>query len=177
MAKFLDDVRAVREKVGRCVVAMSEGVTTEDGKPLVESLITGGLERDAHGNVQLSTSDLGLAIQAELSRAFPKVRARVDTFGYLPRAFSAAVSDVDRREAFECGAFAVTASEKGSASVALGSEAGTSTIRSVPLADVAGKTRLMPKSYLEGDNNVSVWGLSYLKRLLPKAPDTFAPFV
>ncbi len=88
------------------------GVTTADGKPLVESLIGGALERDAHGNVQLSTSDLGLAIQAALSKAFPKVRARVDTFGYLPRAFSSAVSDLDRREAHDAGAFAVAAAEK-----------------------------------------------------------------
>ncbi len=86
-SSFSPTSRAVREKYGRCVVAMSEGVTTADGKPLVESLV-GEVERDAHGNVQLSTGDLGIAVQAALSKAFPKVRARVDTFGYLPRAFS-----------------------------------------------------------------------------------------
>ena len=176
--EFLDDVRAVREKFGRCVVAMSEGVTTADGRPLVESLIGGGLERDAHGNVQLSTSDLGLAIQAELSKAFPKVRARVDTFGYLPRAFSAAVSDLDQREAFDVGRYAVAAAESGSASVTLGDESGATTIRAVPLDAVAGKTRLMPKDFLDPSaNRVSNKGVAYLSRLLPPPPDTYAPFL
>ena len=62
-----------------------------------------------------------------LSKAFPKVRARVDTFGYLPRAFSASDQRIDRREAFEVGAYAVTAAENGSASVALGNETGANT--------------------------------------------------
>jgi len=175
--RFIDDVRAMREKHGRCLVAMSEGVTTADGRPLVESLIA-DLERDAHGNIQLSTSDLGIAVQAELAKAFPKVRARVDTFGYLPRAFSAAISATDQREAWETGAHAVIAAESGSCSVALGNEAGSTAIRSVPLAAVAGKTRLMPKEFLDASgSHVSAAGVAYLARLLPPAPDTFTPFV
>jgi ATP-dependent phosphofructokinase / diphosphate-dependent phosphofructokinase len=175
--RFIDDVRAMREKHGRCLVAMSEGVTTADGGPLVESLIA-DLERDAHGNIQLSTSDLGIAVQAELSKAFPKVRARVDTFGYLPRAFSAAISTTDQREAWETGSHAVIAAESGSCSVALGNEAGSTAIRSVPLAAVAGKTRLMPKEFLDASgSHVSASGVAYLARLLPPAPETFTPFV
>ncbi len=176
MDQFIDDVRAAREKHGRCLVAMSEGVTTADGRPLVESLIA-NLERDAHGNVQLSTSDLGVAIQGALSKAFPKVRARVDTFGYLPRAFSAAVSELDQREAFETGVFAVTAAETGSCSVALGDESGKTAIRSVPLAAVAGKTRLLPADFLIGNSNVSEAGIAYFSRLLPPRPEIFPPFV
>ncbi|MCR4282375.1 MAG: diphosphate--fructose-6-phosphate 1-phosphotransferase [Bauldia sp.] len=176
--RFLDDVRGVRQTHGRCVVAMSEGVTTADGRPLVESLIGGELERDAHGNVQLSTGDLGRAVQSALAKAFPKVRARVDTFGYLPRAFAATVSDVDRREAFEAGAFAVGAAESGSCSVTLQNEDGSIELRPVPLAAVAGKTRLMPPEFLEAsDNRVSEAGVAYLSRLLPPPPDIFSPFV
>jgi 6-phosphofructokinase 1 len=175
--RFLDEVRAAREKHGRCVVAMSEGVTTADGRPLAESLV-GNLERDAHGNVQLSTSDLGVAIQAALSKAFPKVRARVDTFGYLPRAFSAAVSDVDRREAFDVGAFAVEASEKGSASAALVYENSRTGFRAVPLSAVAGKTRLLADDFMApAGSTVADAGMAYLTRLLPPAPDVYAPFL
>jgi 6-phosphofructokinase 1 len=156
---------------------MSEGVVTEDGRPLVESLV-GTLERDDHGNVQLSTGDLGIAVQAALSGAFPKVRARVDTFGYLPRAFAGTVSDVDRREAFDIGAYAVEAADSGSCSVTLGNEAGGAGIGSVPLAAVAGKTRLMPAAFLHADGNrLSDAGMAYLSRLLPPPPDVFAPFV
>jgi ATP-dependent phosphofructokinase / diphosphate-dependent phosphofructokinase len=175
--RFLADVREVRQDVGRCVVAMSEGVTTSDGRPLAEQLV-GELERDAHGNVQLSTSDLGQAMQLELAKEFPGVRARVDTFGYLPRAFSGTVSEVDRQEAFDVGAYAVAAAESGSCSVALGDEGGGTSIRSVPLAAVAGKTRLMPKNFLDPSaNRVSSAGVAYLSRLLPPAPDTYSPFL
>jgi hypothetical protein len=52
-----------------------------------------------HGNVQLSTGDLGIAVQAALSRTFPKVRARVDTFGYLIASTSAPMRSRRRRAA------------------------------------------------------------------------------
>jgi 6-phosphofructokinase 1 len=176
--QFIEDVRSAREKYGYCIVAMSEGVTTSDGKSLVESLLGDALERDSHGNVQLSTNDLGMAMQTALAAAFPKARARVDTFGYLPRAFSGTVSPTDQREAFETGAFAVEAAEHGSCSVALGNEAGSMAIRSVPLAAVAGKTRLMPRNFLdERGTGIAAPGLAYLARLLPPVPDLFTPFV
>ena len=102
--KLIADIKAARETYGRCVVAMSEGVQTEDGTPLAESLIPEDRkERDAHGNLQLSGGDLGLALQAAISAAFPKVRARVDTFGYLPRGFVGTVSAIDQAEAYAIG--------------------------------------------------------------------------
>jgi 6-phosphofructokinase 1 len=176
--QFIEEVRAAREKYGYCIVAMSEGVTTSDGKSLVESLLGDALERDSHGNVQLSTNDLGMAMQTALASAFPKARARVDTFGYLPRAFSGTISPTDQREAFETGVFAVEAAERGSCSVALGSESGSTAIRSVPLASVAGKTRLMPRDFLdEKGTGIAPAGSAYLSRLLPPVPDLFTPFV
>src|SRR6185312_6729582 len=39
MPRFIDDVRATLARHKRCVVAVSEGVTTEDGRALVESLV------------------------------------------------------------------------------------------------------------------------------------------
>ncbi len=176
--QFIEDVRATREKHGYCIVTMSEGVTTADGKSLVESLLGDALERDSHGNVQLSTNDLGMAMQTALAAAFPKARARVDTFGYLPRAFSGAISQTDQREAYETGAYAVGAAEKGSCSVALGNEQGSVAIRSVPLAAVAGKTRVMPRNFLDDSGHrLSAAGAAYMSRLLPPPPDIFPPFV
>jgi 6-phosphofructokinase 1 len=175
--RFLADVAAARERYGRCVVAMSEGVVSDDGRPVIESLV-GAVERDAHGNVQLSTGDLGVALQAALGGAFPKVRARVDTFGYLPRAFAATVAENDRSEAFAVGEHAVTAAESGSCSVTLGNERGDTAIASVPLSAVAGKTRLMPAGFLAPSGTMlSDAGLAYLSRLLPPPPDIYAPFV
>jgi 6-phosphofructokinase 1 len=175
--RLVADVGAVRERHGRCVVAMSEGVIAEDGRPLVESLAR-TLDRDAHGNLQLSTGDLGIAMQDELNDAFPKSRARVDTFGYLPRAFSATVNETDAREAFEIGAYAVAAADEGSFSVTLGSEAGMGPFRRVPLQAVAGRTRLMPAGFVDGSGTgLSEAGRAYFARLLPAPPPLYVPFL
>jgi 6-phosphofructokinase 1 len=152
---------------------MSEGVRGEDGKPLLESLRV-EIERDAHGNVQLTGGDLGIAVQGALSEAFPKVRVRVDTFGYLPRAFPGMVSDVDRREAHEVGVHAIEAAQSGSASVTLKLEDGRIVCRAVPLSKVAGKTRLMPDSFIApSGHDIAADGRAYLDRLVPKRPDIF----
>ncbi len=171
--KLLADVDATVTRLGRCVVAMSEGVTTETGGALAEDLIPPGRrERDAHGNVQLSGSDLGLALQERISREFPSVRARVDTFGYLPRGFIGAISELDGREAYDVGAFAVTASERDRGSVALQFDGGQTGLEVVDLAAVAGKTRLMPADYLDpGNSHVADAYMSYLGRLLPARPE------
>src|ERR1700722_9107953 len=58
---FLDDVKASYERHGRCVIAASEGIHDEHGAPILAQLM-GGLEKDAHGNVQLS----GTAALADL---------------------------------------------------------------------------------------------------------------
>ncbi len=95
--RLIEDIRATVDRFGRCVVAMSEGVQTADHKPLAESLIPAHLhERDAHGNLQLSGGDLGLALQEAIKDDLPGVRARVDTFGYLPRGFLGTISETDR---------------------------------------------------------------------------------
>ena len=84
--RFLDQVAEVHGRLGRCIVAMSEGVQDEAGLSFAEALATAGLaERDQHGNVQLSGGDLGLEMQRALKERCLKVRARVDRYGYLPR--------------------------------------------------------------------------------------------
>jgi 6-phosphofructokinase len=171
--QLIADVAAVRDKYGRCIIAMSEGVHGEDGRPLLESLRV-EIERDAHGNVQLTGGDLGVAMMGALSEAFPKVRVRVDTFGYLPRAFPGMASEVDRREAFEAGVHAIEAAQSGSASVTLKLEEDRIVCRAVPLARVAGRTRLMPDSFIAPSGpDISDEGRAYLDRLVPKRPDVF----
>ncbi len=177
--KLIADIGAARETHGRCVVAMSEGVQTEDGTPLAESLIPEERqERDAHGNLQLSGGDLGLALQGAISAAFPKVRARVDTFGYLPRSFAGLISDVDRREAFDIGRFAVDAAERESGSVAMQYGDGRIGLKLVPLEAVAGKTQHMPASFVTpAGNGITDAARAYLDRLVPPRPDVWTPFV
>lgn len=177
--KFIDDVKRVMDRHKRCVVAVSEGVSTADGRALVESLVPPDrLERDAHGNVKLSGTDLGAAFERMLAEGLPGKRARVDTLGYMPRGNIATISPVDQQEAFEAGAFAVRTAAEGSASVALQFDGRKTMIRSVPLANVAGKTRHMPEDFLDAqENRLSEAGMAYLRRLLPERFKVGKPFV
>jgi 6-phosphofructokinase 1 len=174
--RFLDEVKAVRDRLGRCVVAMSEGVADESGRPLADALKEGA-ERDAHGNMQLTGGDLGVAIQATLAARFPKVRARVDTFGYLPRGFIAVMDPVDRHEAFACGALAAERAFEESGSVALNFDGERSAPKLLPLDAVAGRTRHMPESFFASASTISEEGRAYFRRLLPARPDLFTPYV
>ena len=99
VAQFLNDVDMVYTRLGRCIISMSEGVQDETGRPLAEVLAAGAVERDAHGNVQLTGGDLGIEIQKALKSRFPKARVRVDTLGYLPRGYIGVIDETDRKEA------------------------------------------------------------------------------
>ncbi len=171
--RLVADIHATLDRFGRCVVAMSEGVTVAGGAPLAGHLIPAHRrEHDAHGNIQLSGGDLGLALQSRLKEEFPKVRARVDTFGYLPRGFIGAISDLDRAEAFDVGRFAVEVAEERSGSVALQFADGRSGPRLVELAAVAGKTRVIPTEFLDpSTSQVTETCMAYLARLLPERPE------
>ena len=114
VVQFLDEVDAVYARLGRCIVSMSEGVQDEAGRPLAEVVAGAAVERDAHGNLQLTGGDLGIEIQKALKSRFPKARARVDTLGYLPRGYIGVIDETDRKEAFAAGAFAAQSALTGS---------------------------------------------------------------
>ena len=175
--QFLNDVDAVYTRVGRCIVSMSEGVQDETGRPLAEALAAGAVERDAHGNVQLTGGDLGIEIQKALKQRFPKARARVDTLGYLPRGYLGVIDETDAKEAFEAGAFAAQSAFTGSGSVVLHHDGKHTSPRIVSLDQVAGRTRHMPDSFFAGSSAISEEGRAYFRRLLPPRPDIFTPFV
>jgi len=179
VARFIDDIKAKLARHRRCVVAVSEGISTADGKALVESIVPPEkLERDAHGNVKLSGSDLPMALERALAEGLPGKRARVDALGYLPRGNVGAISAVDAREAFEAGAFAVEVAQKGGGSVALKFREGATRPELVPLANVAGKTRHMPDDFmLPEENQLSETGRAYLARLVPPKFKLGKPFV
>ena len=97
--KFLADVKATYDKHGRCVIAASEGIHDSGGNPIITHL-NRQVERDAHGNVQLSgTGALADLLCEEIKRNLGIKRVRGDTFGYVQRSFMGCVSDVDQSEA------------------------------------------------------------------------------
>jgi 6-phosphofructokinase len=105
--RFLADVKATYDRLGRCVVAVSEGIHDASGAPIAAQLAK-DLEHDAHGNLQFSGSGaLADLLCEEIKSKLGIKRVRGDTLGYLQRSFIGCVSDVDQREAREVGEKAV----------------------------------------------------------------------
>lgn len=167
--KFLADVREVYDRLGRCVVAVSEGIQDKDGKPIISTLVES--EHDAHGNIQLSgTGALGDLLVQQVKDKLNISRVRSDTFGYLQRSFMGCVSDVDQQEAREVGEkaaqFAIWHNIDGSITI---HRTGFYSVdyKLVPLEEVAGKTKLMPDEFInESGNNVTDAFKYYLSPLL-----------
>ena len=178
LEKFLADVKATYEKYGRCVIAASEGIHDEKGSPIIAQL-SRQVERDAHGNVQLSgTGALADLLCDEIRRNLGVKRVRGDTFGYVQRSFIGCVSDVDQREAREVGEKAVQYAMWGErdGSVAI-KRTGFYSVdyQLVPLESVAGKTRVMEDEFIapSGTDITDAFRL-YLRPLLGSGmPDAY----
>ncbi|MFA5292595.1 MAG: 6-phosphofructokinase [Phycisphaerae bacterium] len=158
MDKFLSDVDAVYKKLGRCVVAISEGIGDVDHKTWAEK-ITETEERDSHGNVQLSgTGALADFLAAQIKSKLKVKRVRADTFGYLQRSFAGLQSPVDAAEARWCGRHAVQyAMKELNGSVAMkrtgnGKNYGVELFRT-KLKNVAEKTKSLPDEFINKDGN------------------------
>ena len=180
--RFLADVKAMYERHGRCVVAVSEGIHDADGEPIVTRLAQ-QVERDAHGNVQLSgTGALADLLCEEVKTKLKIKRVRGDTFGYLQRSFVGCVSDVDAREAREVGEKAVQYAMWGgpdgqtSGSVAIRRTGFYSVDYGLQALDaVAGRTRVMDDEFISasGTDVTDAFRL-YLRPLLGSGmPDAF----
>ncbi len=177
--RFIAEVEAVYSRIGRCQIAVSEGIQNSEGKPIASMLSTTG-EVDPHGNVQLSgTGALGDAL-AELVKRRIKTssgktpRVRADTFGYLQRCWPDP-SPVDAREARAAGAFAARLAAGGerSGSVALVRARGRAYrigFERVELRDVAARTRHMPPEFIAGTSDVTEAFLSYCRPLVGMLP-------
>ncbi|MBI3178359.1 MAG: diphosphate--fructose-6-phosphate 1-phosphotransferase, partial [Deltaproteobacteria bacterium] len=173
---FVSEVRRVHGDLGRCLVAVSEGVHTRDGTPMV-TVLAKSLAQDAHGNVQLSgTGALGDFLAEAVKKALgKKTRVRADTFGYLQRSFPDCVSAVDAAEAREVGRVAVACAAAGepSGSIAIQRQPGPNyapRYLRLPLSEVAAKTRVLAEEYLAGAHDVSEAFVRYLQPLVGELP-------
>jgi 6-phosphofructokinase 1 len=151
LEQFLADVKATYERLGRCVIAVSEGIHDSSGAPIA-TLLAKNVEHDAHGNVQLSgTGALADLLCDEIKSKLGIKRVRGDTLGYLQRSFLGCVSDVDQREAREAGEkavqFAMRGDRDGSIAIRRTGEYAVD-YALVALDTVAGKTRVMEDEFI-----------------------------
>ncbi|NWF38623.1 6-phosphofructokinase [Mariprofundus sp. NF] len=174
VTQFQADVKAAMAKYGRCVVAVSEGITNAAGEPVM----TSG-ERDSHGNLQLSgTGALGDFLSGKVKEAYAgeTVRVRADTFGYLQRSFPTIVSEVDAREARMVGDFgvnhAVATAEPGSVAIRrLSSVPYSSECFITPLSTVAREATELKGEYInEAGNDVTQAWIDYISPLVGEMP-------
>ena len=156
--RFIGDIDRVYTREGRCVIAVSEGIHDASGTPIAAKIaeeLSGEVEKDAHGNVQLSGSGalgdhLANLIKDRLGK---KLRVRADTFGYLQRSFAGCVSPTDAEEARASGRAAARAAAEGllEASITIqraSRDPYTAAYEPVPLADVARKTQTLDPKYI-----------------------------
>ena len=174
MNRFLEDVNRIHEKFGRCLVAVSEGISDANKTPIVSTFVK---ESDSFGNVQLSgTGALGDLLAEQVRSKLKISRVRADTFGYLQRSFPTVVSAVDAREARAVAAVAVRTAVKigGSGSIAIRRKSGKRygvTFECVSLECVARETRELPDSFLNAEGNgVTKAFLDYIRPLVGPLP-------
>jgi len=170
LEKFLQDVHQVYQRLGRCLVIVSEGIQDANGMPVITQLKE-NVEKDAHGNMQLSgTGALGDLLADYIKDKLKIKRVRSDTFGYLQRSFFNCVSDVDQHEAREVGEkaaqFAIWHNLDGSITI---HRTGYYSVdyKLSSLESIAGKTRHMPDEFINAEgNNVTDAFKFYVRPLL-----------
>ena len=169
MENFIRDVKKTYDKLGRCLIVVSEGISDEKGNPIITQLMK-NIEKDAHGNVQLSgTGALGDLLADYIKEKLNIKRVRSDTFGYLQRSFFGCVSDVDQHEAREVGEkaaqFAIWHNMDGSITI---HRTGSYSVdyKLTPLAEVAGKTKHMADEFINKEGNDVTDAFKYYVRPL-----------
>jgi 6-phosphofructokinase 1 len=193
--RFIDDVDAVFGRLGRCVVAVSEGIATgpEDkdlivtqaGEMLLKESVRMEMPRDAFGHPQLSGTGI-LAdylvyrvrrlLEPKYEALKKKFRIRGDTFGYLQRSFPGVLSEVDAREAAQVGKLAVqfALSSDIDGSVVIQRKSGPRyavEITYAPLAEVARGEAEMPDHFInQAGNYVTQAFIDYARPLVGRLP-------
>ncbi len=165
--QVLEDVKYWYDRLGHCVVAVSEGLRGPKGESL--SVRGGAGEVDAFGHARLG--GIVEVLEEAVNEAYG-LRARYDKPGYLQRSFGSLQSSVDRQEAYEVGRAAVRAALAGESGkmISLIREPGPryrSTTGLVELDKVANHERMMPAEFInEAGNGVTEAFLAYARPLI-----------
>lgn len=143
LEKVCADVEDVLCRLGRCVIAVCEGMKNELGEPFGAEI-----QRDRDGASRLAAT-LGHSLAVLIHRHLD-VRARSEKPGLVGRCFATLASESDRALSFQCGKEAALAAAAGQSGIMVNGEGGW-----VPLADISGQLRQFPQHWIaEGGNDV-----------------------
>ena len=171
MDKFISEVKAVYEKNGNCMVAVSEGVHYADGSFVSEAKTSG---TDGFGHAQLG----GLAARlAQVIKEHEHAKVRGIELSLLQRAGAHLASQTDIDEAFAAGQMAVEAALSGETGKMVAFERVmadgqyTCRMKLIPLSDVANYEKKVPVEWIvpEG-NNVTQDFIDYALPLIQGVP-------
>lgn len=146
---FIGHVQEVLKKNRYCSVVVGEGLVDQDGNYLAASESS-----DAFG--QAALGGVGEYIRGLVEQSLAGVKARSCKLGIAQRAAAHCASLTDNDEAFRCGVAAVNAAVSGATDkmVALirgDGEPYASETTLVDLAEVAGKVKAFPQSWINED--------------------------
>ena len=168
MKDFLSQVKAVYEKNGKCIVAVSEGIHDKDGKYIAEYATPAAQVRDSFGHAQMGglSAYLASVLQAETG-----AKVRGIELSLLQRCAAHCASQTDIDESFASGKAAVEYALQGVTDKMVGFECtreGGQYVCNIKLFDltvVANTEKKVPLSWLnEAKNGVND---EYVKYALP----------
>ncbi len=150
--KMLQDIEREYAKGLGLIVTVSEGICGLDGKPLADTGIVDGFGHTVPGGTAQHVSD---NIIKKLG-----IKSRAEKPGLLGRASIPYASQVDRREAYEVGEYAVNAALRGETGKMVAIEAVrepeyVSSMSLVPLEKVANAEKKFPVEWIVDTNKIS----------------------
>ncbi len=175
-AQFLDDVRRIHSRLGRIFIVIGEGIRDHNGT------FIGGYNApvDALGRVLYSAAPGAAAYLADRVREALHLQVRFIRPSLIGRDFSACVSDVDRREAWQVGQAAVDALAQGETGCMITLERISDQpyqieTGRVPLSAVAGSEKLLPPEFF--DPSESMITSAFLQYASPLMGEPLPPMV
>ena len=155
LEKVCADVDETLHRLGRCVIAVCEGMKDELGRPFGAEL-----QRDRDGAGRLA-STLGHSLAGLIHQRL-NVRARSERPGLVGRSFAALASEPDRLLSFECGKQAARAAAAGQSGILVTGQGGW-----VSLAEISGQLRQFPHHWIaDAGNDVSQTFLDWLSPIV-----------
>jgi 6-phosphofructokinase 1 len=172
--RFLADVEKCIGAYGWVSIVCGEGLQYADGTPVSASQTT-----DKFGNVEfgaMAGASVGLNLHRMIMDAFGFRGEFQITESLIMSAMDRSV-DLDRREAYECGAEAVKLATRETSGVMVAIERTSNSpyrieLDTVALSEVAAKSRPMPRQYINPEGNfVTDEFYEYIRPLVGEIPE------